>query len=70
MTNDISHKRNLHRFDFVAYLVIEKFRLSPLTFGLLAAVTATVVYLFTAWISDTLWSKQGQMGLLKDWIPW
>ncbi|WP_196524270.1 hypothetical protein [Nostoc commune] len=70
MTNDISHKRNLHRFDPVAYLVIEKFRLSPLIFGLLAAVTATGVYLFTAWISDTLWSKPGQMGLLKDWIPW
>ncbi|MCC5602305.1 hypothetical protein [Nostoc favosum] len=70
MNYDISHKRNLHRFDPVAYLVIEKFRLSPLTFGLLAAVTATVVYLFTAWITDTLWSKQGQMGLLRDWIPW
>ncbi|MEH1840705.1 MAG: hypothetical protein V7L20_18590 [Nostoc sp.] len=70
MINNISHKRNLHRFDPVAYLVIEKFRLSPLTFGLLAAITATVVYFFTAWISDTLWSKDEQMGLLGDWIPW
>lgn len=70
MNYDISHKRNLHRFDPVAYLIIEKFRLSPLTFGLLAAVTATVVYLFTAFLSNTLWSKQGEMGLLRDWIPW
>ena len=71
MTNHkFTQKRNLHRFDPVAYLVIEKFRLSALTFGLLAAVTATGVYLFTAWISNTLWSKQGQMGLLQDWIPW
>ncbi|WP_375506890.1 hypothetical protein [uncultured Nostoc sp.] len=36
----------------------------------MAAVTATVVYLFTAWITDTLWSKQEQMGLLRDGIPW
>ncbi len=70
MNSDISHKRNLHQFDLVAYLVIEKFSLSPLTFGLLAAVTATVVYLFTAFLSNTLWSKQGEMGLLRDWIPW
>ncbi|MCW5316817.1 hypothetical protein GTQ43_24265 [Nostoc sp. KVJ3] len=71
MTNQkFSQKRNLHRFDPVAYLVIEKFRLSPLTFGLLAAVTATGVYLFTAWISGTLWSKDKQIGLLQDGIPW
>lgn len=71
MTNQkFSQKRNLHRFDPVAYLVIEKFRLSPLTFGLLAAVTVIGVDLFTAWISNTLWSKPAQMGLLQDWIPW
>ncbi|MEH2300072.1 MAG: hypothetical protein V7K88_13880 [Nostoc sp.] len=26
--------------------------------------------MFTAFLSNTLWSRQGQMGLLQDWIPW
>ncbi|OUL18557.1 hypothetical protein BV378_36445 [Nostoc sp. RF31YmG] len=71
MTNHkLSQQRNLYCFDPVAYLVIEKLRLFPLTFALLAAVTAIGVYLFIGWVSNTLWSKPGQMGLLQDWIPW
>ncbi len=63
-------KRNLYRFDPIAYLLLEKFHLSPLAFGLLSIVGGTSLYLLTAWISGTLWAKPGHMGLLQDPFPW
>lgn len=65
-----SRKRNLYRFDPIAYLLSEKLQVSPPLFGLIALLGGTVVYLLTAWISGTLWSKPGQVGLLRDWLPW
>lgn len=63
-------KRNLYRFDPLAYLLLDKFRLSPVAFGLLSIPSSIGLYFLTAWISNTLWSKPGQMGLLQDWFPW
>lgn len=63
-------KRNLYRFDPIAFLLLEKFRLAPVTFGLWSMAGGSGLYLLTAWASDTLWSKPGQMGLLQDWFPW
>ncbi len=68
--SSFSHERSLYRFDPIALLLIEKFHFSPLTLSLLSGVFSTVIYLLTAWISATLWSKPGQVGLLQDWIPW
>ncbi|NJR65956.1 MAG: hypothetical protein HC772_12550 [Leptolyngbyaceae cyanobacterium CRU_2_3] len=65
-----SQELRLYRFDPVANLLIGKYKLSPLGFGILAIVCGTGLYLFTAWLSNTLWSKPGQMGLLQDWFPW
>ncbi|MBW4562400.1 MAG: hypothetical protein KME32_14855 [Mojavia pulchra JT2-VF2] len=63
-------KRNLYRFDPIAYLLVEKLNLSPLTFGLLSIAIGTGIYLITAWASNTLWLPQGQKGLLQDMFPW
>jgi hypothetical protein len=63
-------KPNFYRSDPVADQLIEKFALSPLGFGLLSIVITAGLALLTAWISNTLWSKPGQMGLLQDWFPW
>lgn len=65
-----SQERSLYRFDPVALLLVEKCHFSPLSFGLWSGVVAATLYLLTAWISATLWSKPGQVGLLQDWIPW
>lgn len=61
---------HLYRFDPVAYWLVDKLCLSPLSLGFLTAVVSTGLYLFTAWISNTLWSSSGQVGLLQDWLPW
>lgn len=73
MTNHkLLQKRSFYSSDSVAFLLIKKLHLSPLGFGLLSIVISTGLYLFTAWISNTLWSKpeQQQPGLLEDWVPW
>ncbi|HBB32461.1 MAG TPA: hypothetical protein DDZ80_23165 [Cyanobacteria bacterium UBA8803] len=71
MTNPQSlQKRSFYRSDPIASLLIEKLHLSPLSFGLLSIAIATGLYLLTGWISNTLWSKPGQIGLLQDWLPW
>lgn len=71
MTNHNSlQKRSFYRSDPVASLLIEKLHLSPLSFGLLSIAITTGLYLFMAWVSNTLWSKPGQVGLLQDWFPW
>ncbi|MBD2299369.1 hypothetical protein [Nostoc sp. FACHB-190] len=63
-------KRNLYRFEPIAYLLLEKFQLSPLAFGLLGILIGSSIYLITAWISNTLWLPKGQVGLLQDILPW
>ncbi|MCC5637581.1 hypothetical protein LC593_17395 [Nostoc sp. CHAB 5844] len=63
-------KRNLYRFDPIAYLLLEKFKLSPLGFGLLGIAIGSGIYLITAWVSNTLWLPLGQKGLLQDVFPW
>lgn len=64
------HRRNLYRSAPIAYLLIEKLHLSPFVFGLLSIPSATALVLVTAWVSNTLWSKTGQIGLLQDPFPW
>ena len=63
-------KRNFYRSDPVADRLIEKFHLSPLSFAILSIAIATGLALFIAWVSHTLWSKSGQVGLLEDPFPW
>jgi hypothetical protein len=63
-------KRNCYRSDPVAARLIEKFHFSPLSLGLLSIGIASGLALLTAWVSNTLWSKSGQVGLLQDWFPW
>ncbi|MBD2104834.1 hypothetical protein [Leptolyngbya sp. FACHB-261] len=63
-------KRSLYRSEPVAYLLIEKLHLSPFSLGLLSIVLVAGLYLIAAWVSNTLWSKPGQVGLLQDWFPW
>jgi hypothetical protein len=71
MTNHNSlQKRSFYRSDPVASLLIEKLKVSPLSFGLLSIAITTGLYLFIAWVSHTLYSKPGQVGLLQDWFPW
>lgn len=62
-------KLNLYHFEPVAYLLIEKLRLTPVSFGLWSLIATTGLNLLTAWISNTLWFQQGK-GLLNDPIPW
>jgi hypothetical protein len=63
-------KRRFYRSDPAAYLFINKLHLSPLSFGLFSSAIATGFYLFMAWVSNTLYSQPGQVGLLEDWLPW
>ena len=63
-------KRKSHYFDPMANILIENFHLTPLKVAFLTFVIAAGVALLTAWISDTLWSKNGQSGLLETGIPW
>lgn len=71
MTNrNLLQKRIFYRSDPVAYFLIAKLRLSPLSLGLLSIAIAASFYLFVAWISGTLWSQPGQKGLLQDPLPW
>jgi hypothetical protein len=65
-----SLKRRLSRFDPVASLLIEKLNLSPLGFGLRSTAIATGLCLLIAWVSNTLWFKPGQVGLLQDRFFW
>ena len=65
-----SHKRSFYRSAPIAYFLIEKLHLPPLAFALLSIPISTGLCLLTAWVSNTLWSKPGQMGLLQDWLPW
>ncbi|MFW9263519.1 hypothetical protein [Nostoc sp. CALU 546] len=63
-------ERTFYSSEPIAYLLIEKFRLSPLPFGLVSIAISTGLALLTAWVSDTLWSKPQQVGLLQSLIPW
>ncbi|BBD62079.1 hypothetical protein NIES2109_49170 [Nostoc sp. HK-01] len=63
-------KRNLYRFDPIACLLLEEFKLSPFSFGLLGIVIGSGIFLITAWVSNTLWLPPGQKGLLQDVFPW
>jgi type III secretory pathway component EscS len=62
--------RSFYRSDPIASLLIKKLHLSPLSFGLLSVAISAGLYLLAAWVSNTLWSKPGQIGLLQDWLPW
>jgi hypothetical protein len=71
MTNSqFLQKRKFYRCDPVAERLIEKLHLSPLSFALLSIAIATGLALLTAWVSNTLWPKPGQVGLLEDPFPW
>ncbi|MEL6556225.1 MAG: hypothetical protein AAFQ63_22625 [Cyanobacteria bacterium J06621_11] len=63
---------NLYRFDPIANFIHKKLQLSPFLFGLLNAVNGTLVYLLTAWASNTLWPDPTTQAkeLLEDWFPW
>lgn len=61
---------NLFRFDPVAFLLIEKLKLSPISFGLWSFIITSLISLFTAWISNTLWLPKDSVGLLNDPFPW
>lgn len=63
-------KRKFYRSDPIASLLVENIHLSPLGFGLLSIPMTTGLYLLAAWVSNTLWSKSGQVGLMEDWFPW
>ncbi len=63
-------QRNCYRSDPVADRLIDKWKLSPLGLGLLSIAIVSGLALLTAWVSNTLWSKPGQVGLLQDWFPW
>lgn len=63
-------KRHLYRFDPIAAFLLGRLRFSPLIFGLFTILIWAGLYLLTAWITGTLWSKPGQTGLLQDWLPW
>jgi hypothetical protein len=65
-----SQTRKLYQSDPLAFLLIQKLHLSPLSFSLLTILIASTVYLLTAWISGTLWIEEKQTGLLQDWQPW
>ncbi|MGF1935219.1 MAG: hypothetical protein RM347_012560 [Nostoc sp. ChiQUE02] len=70
MTPNELENLNIYRSDPIAYFLIQKLYLSPLSFSLLSILITTGLLLLTAWLSDTMWSKIGQVGLLQDWIPW
>ena len=70
MNHHILNKRNVYCSDTLAYLIAERLHLSPITTGLFSIPFVTVLYLFTALVSNTLWSTLEQVGLLQDWIPW
>ncbi|HAJ60337.1 MAG TPA: hypothetical protein DCP31_14600 [Cyanobacteria bacterium UBA8543] len=61
-------ERSFYSSEPIAYLLIERFRLSPFSFGLVSMAIFTGLALLTAWVSNTLWSKPG--GLLQSLIPW
>ncbi len=63
-------EKSFYSSEPIAYLLIEKFRLEPLRFGLVSTVIFTGLALLTAWVSNTLWSKPGQVGLVQSLIPW
>ncbi len=64
------HERSFYSSEPIAYLLIEKFRLSPFRFGLVSIAVFTGLALLTAFVSNTLWSKPPQVGLLQSLIPW
>lgn len=61
---------NLYRSDPLATLLVEKWHLSPLTAGLGSIAIAAILALLTAFVTNTLWSRPGQTGLLQDQVPW
>jgi hypothetical protein len=63
-------KQDLYRSDPIAYFLIEKLNLSPLSFGLWSILISTVLYLLTASLSNTIFSTRNNVGLFKDWITW
>ena len=63
-------KRKFYCSDPVAFLLVEKLNLSPLSFGLFSALIGVGLYLLVAWTSNTLWSVGNHVGLLQDWEPW
>jgi hypothetical protein len=63
-------KRSFYRFDPIATLLIKRFHLTSVGFGLLSIPILSLFYLLIAWISNTLWTQGEQVGLLQDWFPW
>lgn len=64
------HQSRFYKADPVARWLIDRWRLKPIGFGFLIGILTAVVYLTAAWLSGTLMSKPGQVGLLGDWLPW
>ena len=58
----MSEKQNVYYSDPLAYLIAERLHLSPITTGLFAIPFVTVLYLFTALVSNTLWSTPEKVG--------
>jgi hypothetical protein len=70
MQNDMVRKTSFYKSEPIAYLLSEKLRFSPFSLALISIPITTAIALFTAWVSNTLWSKPEQIGLLQTWVPW
>lgn len=70
MNHSLLQGQTLYRSDPIAYLLVEKLHCSPFSAGMGSVAISVVFSLLTALISNTLWSKPGQVGLLQDWVPW
>ncbi|MBW4578993.1 MAG: hypothetical protein KME42_05370 [Tildeniella nuda ZEHNDER 1965/U140] len=70
MNNSLLKERSLYRSDPVAYFLVEKLRCSSNSIIVWSITVSVVLSLLTALLSNTLWSKPGQVGLLQDWVPW
>lgn len=62
-------KQSFYRADPLARLLLDRWRLTPVSFGLLCSVVTAALYLLVALISNTLVLQSGH-GLLQDWLPW
>ncbi|MBW4695527.1 MAG: hypothetical protein KME27_27575 [Lyngbya sp. HA4199-MV5] len=70
MTHNSLQERSLYRSDPVAYFLVEKLECSRISIVVWSIALSVALSLITAWVSNTVWSKPGQTGLLQDWVPW
>lgn len=61
---------SFYRSDPLARFLLDRCRLTPVSFALLSAIIMTGLYILSAWASNTLVLRGEPKGLLEDWFPW